>query len=232
VLLAVVLISACAAELQHDLDERSANDTVTTLAGHGVAAEKVRQGRTWTVTVPAGEHANAWRIVRESGLDAREPAGQEHWLPSPAERRSALAAQTARDLEGSLQLLEGVTQARVHLILPATVKVKIPGAEPVPARASVLLRVSRADPAHVSQVRQILAGAVENLASDDIHVVTVVRSQVLAPEVELVPMGPFTVSAQSALGLRVVVGGLIAAVLVLATAVCFLVARRRGWGRA
>jgi type III secretory pathway lipoprotein EscJ len=228
VLLIALSMPACAEELSHDLTEIAANDTVATLVAHGVAAQKVRQGRTWTVKVPAGAHAKAWGIVRDAGLETASSAEQGgQLLSSPGERRAARAAATARALEESLELLEGVNRARVHLILPATARVRLPGAAPVRARASVLLRVSKAHESHNEFTRQLLLGAVENLVPQDVHVVTVEERPIADAPLEFVPLGPITVSAESAPLLKGILGSLIVSVLLLAVSVCFLVVRQR-----
>ena len=221
-------LCACATELQHDLDENSANDTVALLAEHGVAADKVQRGRRgWTVTVPSGARARAWNLVREAGLADRQPPEDTELMPSPAQRRASLAARTATQLEASLEKLPGVVDARVHLNVPAAQRVRIPGVVAARPRASVLLRVQSAQPELAAQASDLVVGGVENMTPEDVRVVTVDAPAHSAAKVELVTLGPLAVAAQSADALRALLGGLAAAVVLLAGAVAALVVRLR-----
>jgi type III secretion protein J len=74
-----------------------------------------------------------------------------------------------RGLEKTLQTVEGVILARVHLVVPPPPR---PGQPPVLAKASAMLRVA---PGHAEQVRgsremlrALLAGGVEGLAPESV----------------------------------------------------------------
>ena len=171
--LIMVVMCGCAVELQHDLSESRANDTVTLLLDNGIAATKVRQGQSWMVRVPSRSQARAWRLVQETGLHEVGEVATPGVLSSPAERRSAAALRKARRLEQTLTLIDGVQRARVHLIVLPPAKVMLPGATGTSARASVLLRITEERADLVEQVRKLLTGAVENLAAEDVTVVLV-----------------------------------------------------------
>lgn len=226
--LALLVLAGCVAELRHDLDENTANDVVSVLHEHGVAADKVRHGRgSWAVTVPHADRSRAWNIVRDAGLADEPPEADAELMPSPAQRRASLAGRKAARLEGSLEMLAGVADARVHLNLPANRRVRIPGVAPASPRASVLLRVRGQQAGAATAARDLVVGAVEDMQPEDVKVVTVSAPTVPEATPALVPLGPLAVSADSAGAVKGLLGGLAGAVALLAVVVVALVLRLR-----
>jgi type III secretion protein J len=77
-----------------------------------------------------------------------------------------------RGLEKTLQTVEGVLLARVHLVVPPPPR---PGQAPVPSKASAMLRVAPGSAARVRQasetLRGLLAGGVEGLSPEAVSLV-------------------------------------------------------------
>lgn len=119
-------------------------------------------------------------------------------VPSREEDQARRLSDTARDLARTLESLDGVVGARVHL----GVARRDPFAEsdPLLPSASVLLRVrSGAVGLADAQVQALVAAAVPGLAPSG---VVVVRATVGPPAPELVRVGPFTTTRESAPRLR------------------------------
>lgn len=186
------LLCGCRTRIQHGLDERQANELQKVLAERGFEARKVsEQGRkpSWAIEVDDDHAADAVRVLAELGLPrARSPstldilAGSK-LVPTAAEERARQVLGLAGDLAQTLEAVDGVTSARVHLVLPTPPKGGQMGTQ---AKASAFLRVR---PGAAEQIRQardelraLVAGAVEGLSPENVTlVVSEVASSVPAP---------------------------------------------------
>jgi type III secretion protein J len=162
----------CAARVQHALDERQANEIQTVLVERGFRARKVvEDGRppTWAVEVPSSDAADAVRVLAELGLPRARPAGVRELLkpglvPDPLEQHALLLEAQSGELARTLEAVDGVVSARVHLVRPQPSRA---GAPPAPTKAAVYLRAQPAAAAHLQamrdELRALVAGSVEGL---------------------------------------------------------------------
>jgi type III secretion protein J len=192
-LVALVPLAGCAGEeVLHGLDEREANEVLVALDEGGIAAEADRAGETgggFTVAVPARDAARARRLLsdrslprpRASGFD--EALAEGSMVPSPAEERARFQHAVAGELSRSLEALDGVVSARVHLALPEPDPLR-PGERP-PPRAGVLLRCRPPACAAVRGlepgVRALVAGAADGLDPAAVAVVVAEAAKATAP---------------------------------------------------
>ncbi len=199
---ALAALAGCGVELEHGLDERQANEAVAALEGAGLAAEKAPDdgAERWMVVVSHGDATQAFRVLEARGLPRRAHEGvgeafaDKGLLPSATAERARLQASIAADLERTLERLPGVTSARVHLALPDEDALHAPAAYARPT-ASVLLRGRLPLPTAESEVRRLVAGAVQGLQTADVSVVA--ASDEVAGAVELAPLGPLRVARGS-----------------------------------
>jgi type III secretory pathway lipoprotein EscJ len=120
-----------------------------------------------------------------------------------------------------------VLGARVHLALPETARPL--DAEPPQPKAAVLIQRRRtAQPIDETQVRTLVAGAVDGLRSDRVTVVQVVADPQPAATRAFARLGPITVRSDSAGMLKALLGGSLALDLLLGVAL--IAAARRGRG--
>ena len=137
----------------------------------GVAASKTRQDGTeaaWTVTVPRGEAGKAHRVLAARQLPRARPQGlgevfaQGGMVPTPVEERARWLHALSGELARSVEALDGVVEAHVHLGLPADDPLR-PGLRPAP-RAAVLVKCRPAACAPLRELepglRSLVAGAV------------------------------------------------------------------------
>jgi type III secretion protein J len=178
-----LLLAGCGEEpLLHDLAERQANEVLVALDEEGVAASKARQEGTeagWTVTVPRGESSRAHRVLAGRQLPRARPQGlgevfaQGGMVPTPVEERARWLHALSGELARSIEALDGVVEARVHLGLPADDPLR-PGARPDP-RAAVLVKCRPAACASLRELepglRSLVAGSAEGMATDAVAVV-------------------------------------------------------------
>jgi type III secretion protein J len=177
------MLAGCADEpLLHDLAERQANEVLVALDEEGVTASKTRQDGAeagWTVTVSRGEAGKAHRALAARQLPRGRPQGlgevfaQGGMVPTPVEERARWLHALSGELARSVEALDGVVEARVHLGLPAEDPLR-PGARPSP-RAAVLVKCRPAACAALRELepglRSLVAGSADGLAAEAVAVV-------------------------------------------------------------
>lgn len=230
-LLCTTLAAGCTVTVAGALDERDANLVTDALNDEGVSASKQAdpsaEGR-YQVVVARAEAAQAIAALREHDLPPRhapgvaESVGKGALVPSPLAEHAQYVSGLAGDLERSLATVDGVLGARVHLSIPLSNGLQQPASER--ATASVLLRYRGAKPPlSPEEVQRLVAGAVANLAPDQVTVVPVaLPARPAAPSAAMVHMGPISVAKASAPWLRgtlvlglALLAGLLATVVVL-----------------
>jgi len=182
-LLMVLLACGACSEvtIQQGLDERSANEIVAELAERGYAAGAQPEGgrkQTWAVHVPSAERTDAIRELVRLGLPRQKQSSSAELLkpgivPSPGEERQIYARALQGDIARTLEQLDGVLSARVHLSLPPLVKgPQPPGNIP---RGAVLLRIKGSltgwSEHRRQDVRSLVSGSVEGLGMDQVTLV-------------------------------------------------------------
>ena len=207
----VLSAAACGREeLLHELDERQASEVVVALDDGGIAAHKVRPGGEggYSVEVAASDAPRALRILAERDLPRPRPAGlgevfgKGGLVPTPTEERALYQHALAGELARSLESVEGVVGARVHLALAEADPLR-PAERPLP-RASVLVRCRPSACATVRTlepgIRALVAGAADRLEGAAVSVVVTEARE--APR----PVAPARPRAGLALGLAAAAG--------------------------
>jgi len=178
----LLLLAGCAGEeLLHGLDERQANEVLVALEEGGIAAgkhpEEGSEG-TWLVKVAPAEAGPARRVLSERELPrARTPGfgdvfGGGGMVPTPVEEHARYLHALSGELSRSVESLDGVVEARVHLGLPQDDPLR--AGDPRAPRAAVLVRCRPAACPSVRAmepgIRALVAGAADGLASDAVSV--------------------------------------------------------------
>jgi type III secretion protein J len=179
---ALVLAGCAREELLHDLDERQAGEVMVALDDGGIAARKVRPGGAeggYTVEVSPEDAPRALRLLAGRDLPRPRPPGfgevfaKGGLVPTPTEERALYQHAVAGELARSLESVEGVVGARVHIALAEPDPLH-PGERP-PPRASVLVRCRPAACAAVRALepglRALVAGAADGLEPAAVSVV-------------------------------------------------------------
>ncbi len=237
-LLLAALLGAvgCTSAVASDLAETEANRAVVALEGHGVSAEKERDPETegrFRVTVGRDEAAAAASVLSQESVPSHEnpgilqSLGAGSMVPSRLAEHARLLAGISGELEQSLQAVDGVVSARVHLAAPE--RSPLDEAAPSKPSASVLIRHrGAAPPLATSDVQRLVAGAVPGLAPGDVSVVASPAPASARPaDKELRRVGPITVTRASLSPLRLVAAGAVVLNLALLAAVLLLWAKVR-----
>jgi type III secretion protein J len=212
---ALLLVSACSVDLVHDLDEQEANEAVLCLERRGISVEKQRTERggrpRYALSVPRSESLAALAalgaagIPRQKGQGVADLLGSSPLLSSSQKERALLERAVAGELSRTLREIDGVIEARVHVVVPERdpLATSLAGESPKP-RASVLLRASRRPlAASEADIRRLVAGAVPGLAVGDVTLVVVesrassAAGKAPSSAPELARLGPFLVAGES-----------------------------------
>lgn len=169
-------------ELFHRLDETQANEALVALDEGGIAARKEPEDGAeggWIVSVASGDAAPAHRLLSARDLPRARPPGfgevfsKGSLLPTPVEEHALYLHALAGELARSVEAIDGVVGARVHLALPQPDPLR-PG-DRVPPRAAVLVRCRPTACASVRGLepglRALVAGAADGLRPDAVAVV-------------------------------------------------------------
>ena len=180
VMLAVgaALVAGCDKEvsIHSGLAERQANLVMAALLGEGIEAHKVAgDENTWNVTIMEGDFARASDLLERKGLPRRDFNGigetfkKTGMISSPTEERIRFMDALAQDISRTISGIEGVIDARVHLVLPEN----DPFAKNVlPSSAAVAIR-TRWDTDlrdRIPSVKALVQNAIEGLKYDKISV--------------------------------------------------------------
>lgn len=237
-MLAAVLLVGCESTIASGLPEEQANRIVLVLDESGIGASKDRlpgsgDEALWEVTVPAGDVARSLAVLRAADLPRHpEPGigevfGEGSLVPTATEERARYAAALAGDLASSIEAIDGVLDARVHVAIPEARDFALDEEPPRP-RASVLIKYRPGDaPYEEAAIQALVAGAVHGMRPEDVAVVGVPGPARPESGASLVRVGPIAVTQGSSAALKTILGAALGLNLVLAVALVLVWMRRR-----
>jgi type III secretion protein J len=241
--IAAALCAGCSVDILHDIPESQANEVVAVLQREGVQADKERttegSSASYTVSVRRGDAPRAWRILRQKHLPRPkeqglgEVFGNLGLIPTATQEHALLRHALAGEIARTLNSIDGVRQARVHVVLPDRDPLAPPGAVRPEPRAAVLLKVDSTLDLPEDDVRRLVAGSVEGLSPKAVNVVFSRTNPAESSDgaAALVTLGPFHVAAESRPKLTAALVGAIVLLLALALAVLFLLRHNRALAR-
>lgn len=201
--------AACSTEVLHGVNERAANEATAALERAGVGAEKAADegaaaaSGSYSVRVARGDSRRALDLLSALGLPRErrrgfaETYGQPSLIPTPSEERARFLDALVGEIERTLESVDGVVAARVHLVLEETDPLATDPKPHTGARAAVLLKVrpGRA-PFSETDVQKLVAGSVAGLQPAAVAVVTAPGSEPSGgTSAQLAALGPLRVSA-------------------------------------
>lgn len=179
---AVCLFAGCDKEttLHSGLVEQQANLVMAALLDAGISCHKTPgEEGTWNVLVVESRFADAVNILEKAGLPRRDYQGigevfkKSGMISSPSEERIRFMDALAQDLSRTIATIDGVVDARVHVVLPENDPF---ARNSLPSSAAVAIR-SRWDADLtdiVPSVKGLVKNAIEGLQYEKI-MVTVFR---------------------------------------------------------
>ena len=168
------------ATLHAGLEERQANLVLAALLDAGISCTKVAgEEGTWNVMVDESRFAEAVNLLESQGLPRRSFNGigevfkKTGMISSPSEERIRFMDALAQDLSRTISGIDGVIDARVHIVLPENDPF---ARNALPSSAAVAIR-SRWDTDLsdvIPSVKGLVKNAIEGLTAEKI-MVTVFR---------------------------------------------------------
>ena len=164
------------ATLYSGLEETQANTVIAALLDAGLeATKKPGDEGTWNVSIRQADFAAAANLCERRGIPRRKFNGvgdvfkKTGMVSSPSEERIRFMDAIAQDLSRTISMIDGVVDARVHVVLPEN----DPFAKnTLPSSAAVAIR-SRWDVDlndSVPQVKSLVKNAIEGLSYEKITV--------------------------------------------------------------
>jgi len=190
---ALLLLAGCRRdEILHGLDERQANEVLVALQDGSIAAWTARESGTeggFTVEVTAGDARRAHRLLADRDLPRPRPPGfgelfgKGSMIPTATEEHALYLHAIAGELARSVEAIDGVVGARVHLGLPQPDPLR-PGERPSP-RGAVLVRCRPAACPAIRAlepgIRALVSGAADGLEPAAVSVVVTEAAETAAP---------------------------------------------------
>jgi type III secretion protein J len=182
VVAAALLLAGCDKEttLHAGLAERQANLVMAALLDAGIDCHKSPgEEGTWDVTVVESRFADAVNLLEKAGLPRQPHQGigevfkKTGMISSPSEERIRFMDALAQDLAKTISSIDGVVDARVHVVLPENDPF---ARHALPSSAAVAIR-SRWDADLtdvIPSVKGLVKNAIEGLSAEKI-MVTVFR---------------------------------------------------------
>ena len=179
---AALLLAGCDKEttLHAGLAERQANLVMAALLDAGIDCHKSPgEEGTWDVTVVESRFADAVNLLEKAGLPRQPHQGigevfkKTGMISSPSEERIRFMDALAQDLAKTISSIDGVVDARVHVVLPENDPF---ARHALPSSAAVAIR-SRWDADLtdvIPSVKGLVKNAIEGLSAEKI-MVTVFR---------------------------------------------------------
>ena len=173
-----MLFAGCDKEttLHSGLEERQANLVMAALLDAGIDCHKVPgEEGTWNVTVDESKFAAAVNLLEKAGLPRRAHQGigevfkKTGMISSPSEERIRFMDALAQDIAKTISCIDGVVDARVHVVLPENDPFS---RNALPSSAAVAIR-SRWDADLtdiVPSVKGLVKNAIEGLTPEKIMV--------------------------------------------------------------
>lgn len=204
----VAFLLGCSAAIEHGLEEPAANEVVTSLERAGIAASKSRDdgnSDAFVVVVSKADVVRSMELLQSLGLPRGRRAGfgevykQGSLLPTPTEERAKYLQALSGEIVRTLETVDGVVSARVHLVLPEADPLAMDGKPKVAAQAALLIktRSSHSLPIAESEVRKLVAASVTGLDPAAVVVVFSAAADAPAPATGLVALGPLRMTAGS-----------------------------------
>ncbi|QFT33944.1 Yop proteins translocation lipoprotein J precursor [Labrenzia sp. THAF82] len=196
-----ILMAGCRQDLYTGLSEQEANGMLSVLMANGISVEKRYNGDDGvSLLVDETDLAPAIGILSENGYPktARDSIGsvfqKSGIMSSPFEERVRYIHALGEEVSGTLNEIDGVLTARVHIVLPEKPEL---GEDVVPSSAAVFIKHSKnVDLDFITpQIRRLVSNSIQGVEYDSVTVVLVEAEppQVISggrvniPVAELVP---------------------------------------------
>ena len=162
--------------LNTNIEEQQANLIVAALLDVGINASKAPgEEGAWNVSVPQNRFAEAANLLEQKGLPRRTYNGigevfkKTGMISSPSEERIRFMDALAQDLAKTISMIDGVVDARVHVVLPENDPFAR-NAMPSSAAVAIKMRWDADITEFIPSIKGLVKNAIEGLSYEKIHV--------------------------------------------------------------
>jgi type III secretion protein J len=237
--LGTLFASGCDVTLARGLEQAEADRMTAELNQRGIATSKSLDAQTsarYQIEV-SGDAVEA--AVDTLTATAHSPLGSLHdetssedtpLIPTPSAQQQRASRALALELAHSIELVPGLLRARVHLNQPSAQTTLVALLTPLPAStpsAAVLLLRAASATAVSAAVRQLVVGAVPGITPQAVSIVETVRPDPVTRCAPLARIGPVGVTQASARTLKLWLGVALAINMLVASALLFVLTRKR-----
>ncbi|KRC81377.1 type III secretion system inner membrane ring lipoprotein SctJ [Sphingomonas sp. Root241] len=174
-----LLLAACGrAELYSKLTETQANEMIAVLHSAGIEATKKEAGENgWTLQTEKGDFSRAVEVLHSQGYPREEFASlgtvfkREGLVSSPTEEKARLVYGMSQELSHTISEIDGVVQARVHLVLPDNQPLAETG-QPASASVFIKYRPGTNIDTQIGKVKALVVNSVQGLKYENVSVET------------------------------------------------------------
>ena len=162
--------------LNSNLEETQANEVMAALIREDIKCQKTAGDEgTWNVLVDESKFGDAVTVLGRQGLPRKQFDGigkvfkKSGMVSSPSEERIRFMDATAQELAQTISMIDGVIDARVHVVLPDNdpfAKNMLPSSAAVAVRERWDADVSDSIP----QIKNLVKNAIEGLSAEKITV--------------------------------------------------------------
>ncbi len=223
------LLGCSQQELYGQLGERQVNEMVALLRNAGIDADKQRaDAGLFSLQVPASRFAPAMQVLHAAGYPRRdndtlgEVFKKNGFVTTQLEERARFMHALSQELATTLQNIDGVLVARVHLSVPEKRRFA-EKTEPAAASVFLKLRAGIDMTPHVGSIKALVVNAIEGLPYEAVTVVTFPAEPWPGP----VPTAPADSSVLAGLGLPLLAAGSLGGTALLAGGTLWSWQRRR-----
>ncbi len=190
-LLAALSLAACGKqELLHDLEERDSNEIIVLLDRNHLSASKIpdevagggggNKGPRFKIAVSPGDANEAWRILTDNHLPRHKDNGYAEvfatagLIPTASEEKAKMLQAIEGEIAHTIKSMDGVLDARVHVVIPEESVLKIKEGEKTEPTAAVWFEYkphAGKAPVTEQQIADLVASSVEGLKPEKVKVI-------------------------------------------------------------
>lgn len=179
IVLSVLLLAGCQQQdLLKDLNQQQANEVIAVMQRHNIAAGKIDRGKPgFSVHVEPADFVAAVDILRIYDLPSRRRMEIAEMFPSdalvssPRAEKARLYSAIEQRLEQSLQVMQGIVAARVHVSYDIEAGEGATGMRPMHISALVVYEEDMLPAVLISQVKRFLKNSFPGIDYENISVV-------------------------------------------------------------
>lgn len=184
IIILIILSENCSVKIKEGLTEEQADEILVLLQSYGIKSEKSEYGsnqsKKYSILVPKESAEKAWRILKDNDLPSENEKGiddifnRNRLIPTTTEERALYLKALQGELAKTLKTIDGVIQARVHLVLPEDSL--FPNDEVAyEPKAAVFIKYSLKEdgsiPFDINEIKSLVANSVKGLKSKNVEIV-------------------------------------------------------------